>query len=94
MSLCKISGLSKTYQSFSLSDISFELNAGRITGFIGRNGAGKTTTIKSMLGLVHPDCGDIEYFSLPFKENEREIKNVLVFQQVLSIIIPKRRYAK
>ena len=55
MSLCDIRNLSKSYPSFVLSDISFELNAGRIIGFIGRNGAGKTTAIKSVLGFVHPD---------------------------------------
>ena len=66
MSLFDIRNLSKSYPSFVLSDISFELNAGRIIGFIGRNGAGKTTAIKSVLGFVHPDCGEIYYFGLPF----------------------------
>ena len=79
MSLCDIKDLSKSYPSFVLSDISFELNAGRIIGFIGRNGAGKTTTIKSALGFVHPDCGEICYFGLPFSENEREIKQRIGF---------------
>lgn len=74
MKLCEIKKLRKTYTSFLLSDLSFDLYAGKITGFIGRNGAGKTTTIKSMLGLVHSDCGEISYFGLPFAENENEIK--------------------
>ena len=73
MSLCDIRNLSKAYPSFVLSNISFTLNAGEIIGFIGRNGAGKTTTIKSALGFVHPDCGEISYFGLPFLENEREM---------------------
>lgn len=51
MSLCEIKNLRKSYPTFVLSDISFSLNAGRITGFIGRNGAGKTKTIKSALGF-------------------------------------------
>lgn len=72
MSLCDVRKLKKSYPSFVLSDISFELSVGRIIGFIGRNGAGKTTTIKSILGFVHPDCGEISYFGLPFSENERE----------------------
>ena len=50
---------------------------GKITGFIGRNGAGKTTTIKSLLGFVHPDAGDIRFFSMPFAENEMKIKSRL-----------------
>ena len=59
MVLGNIKNLSKSYSSFELSNISFELNAGKIIGFIGKNGSGKTTTIKSILGFVHPDCGEI-----------------------------------
>lgn len=79
MALCSIKNLSKTYPAFELSDISFELKPGRITGFIGRNGAGKTTAIKSVLGLVHPDCGEVHFFSLPFSKNERQIKQRIGF---------------
>lgn len=60
-----------------LLDVSFALEEGKITGFIGRNGAGKTTTIKSLLGFVHPDAGDIRFFSIPFAENEMKIKSRL-----------------
>lgn len=74
MPAVKVAGLTKRYPAFTLRDVSFEINAGRITGFIGRNGAGKTTTIKSMLNLVHPDAGQIEYFGLPLGENETLIK--------------------
>ena len=54
MSIVKVQNLNKEYPSFRLEDVSFTIDAGEITGFIGRNGAGKTTTIKSMLNLVHP----------------------------------------
>jgi ABC-2 type transport system ATP-binding protein len=91
MSLCDIKNLSKSYPSFVLSDISFELNAGRIIGFIGRNGAGKTTTIKSALGFVHPDCGEICYFGLPFSENEREIKQRIGFSTGAVNYYPKKK---
>lgn len=91
MSLCDIRNLSKSYPSFLLSDISFELNAGRIIGFIGRNGAGKTTTIKSVLGFVHPDCGEISYFGLPFSENEREIKQRIGFSTGAVNYYPKKK---
>lgn len=74
MPLCEIKNLRKAYPSFTLSDLSFQLNAGRIAGFIGRNGSGKTTTIKSMLGLVHLDGGERLYFGLPFCGHEEEIK--------------------
>lgn len=74
MNIVKIENLNKAYPSFKLSNISFDIEEGRITGFIGRNGAGKTTTIKSMLNLVHPDSGEIFYFGKSLYENEREIK--------------------
>ena len=74
MSVVEVRHLIKQYPSFTLSDVSFGVEAGRITGFIGRNGAGKTTTIKSMLNLIHPDGGEIDYFGKPLLENEKEIK--------------------
>lgn len=74
MEVLKISGLCKTYPGFSLKDVSFNLEKGSIMGFIGRNGAGKTTTLKSILNLVHPDSGSIEYFGLPLLNNEDAIK--------------------
>lgn len=91
MTLCSVKNLSKSYPSFLLSDISFRLNEGRITGFIGRNGAGKTTTIKSILGLVHSDCGEICYFDLPFSENEREIKQRIGYSTGAVNYYPKKK---
>lgn len=74
MSIVEIKNLKKEYPSFLLDNISFSLEAGKITGFVGRNGAGKTTTIKSMLNLIHTDSGEITYFDMPLKGNEAQIK--------------------
>ncbi|MDD4200223.1 MAG: ABC transporter ATP-binding protein [Eubacteriales bacterium] len=74
MSIVTIQNLTKAYPSFKLDNVSFSLEAGRISGFIGRNGSGKTTTIKSMLNLVHPDGGEMYYFGLPLSGNEADIK--------------------
>ena len=70
----QVEGLCKQYPAFALREVSFSLAAGHIMGFIGRNGAGKTTTLKSILGLVHPDAGEISYFGLPFASHEQQIK--------------------
>ena len=91
MPLCEINNLRKTYPSFTLSDLSFQLNTGRIVGFIGRNGAGKTTTIKSMLGLVHPDGGEIRYFGLPFARHEKQIKQQIGYSTGAVNYYPKRK---
>ena len=91
MNVCEISGLTKTYPAFTLSDVSFSLKSGRIYGFIGRNGAGKSTTIKSMLGLVHPDSGDVSYFGLPFSEKEQEIKSRIGYSTGVVNYYPKKK---
>lgn len=63
--LVEVIGLCKHYPEFTLSDVSFSVEAGSITGFIGRNGAGKSTTLKCLEGSVHPDGGSIAYFGSP-----------------------------
>lgn len=77
MSICEVEHLCKDYPAFSLRDVSFCLESGSITGFIGRNGAGKTTTIKAMLNQIHPTAGSVRYFGLPLVGNENEIKQKL-----------------
>ncbi len=62
MNILEVKGLCKRYPKFELKDVSFFIEAGKITGFIGRNGAGKSTTMKAILNLVHPDSGEIVYF--------------------------------
>lgn len=74
MTPLSVTGLSKTYPAFRLTDVSFALEEGKITGFIGRNGAGKSTTIKSLFNFVHPDSGSVRFFDLDFAGHEREIK--------------------
>jgi ABC-2 type transport system ATP-binding protein len=53
-----IDGVSKRFGSVqAVSDLSFQVEAGRVTGFLGPNGAGKSTTIRMLLGLVRLDAG-------------------------------------
>lgn len=79
MSALSVKNLSKKYERFELSDVSFDLEYGTITGFIGRNGAGKTTTLKSLLNFVHPDNGEVLFFGNNFHEQEFEIKQKIGF---------------
>jgi len=51
-----------------VDDVSFELEAGTVTGFVGANGAGKTTTLRMLLGLVAPTSGDALVDGRPYRE--------------------------
>ena len=74
-SILKVSDLNKSYGNFSLSNVSFSLPEGCITGFIGVNGAGKTTTLRTILELTNRTSGHIEFFGLDMQSHEQKIKN-------------------
>jgi ABC-2 type transport system ATP-binding protein len=51
-------GLGKSFGSVrAVDDLSFRVEPGRVTGFLGPNGSGKTTTLRMLLGLVRPSDG-------------------------------------
>jgi ABC-2 type transport system ATP-binding protein len=53
-------GLVKRYGStMAVSDLSFSIRPGMVTGFLGPNGAGKTTTLRLILGLDAPAQGSV-----------------------------------
>jgi len=45
----------------ALDDLSFNVEAGQMLGFVGPNGAGKTTTMRIALGLLAPDAGEVRW---------------------------------
>jgi ABC-2 type transport system ATP-binding protein len=58
MPVIRASGLTKRFGPvLAVDQLSFEVERGTVTGFLGRNGAGKTTTLRMLLGLVAPDAG-------------------------------------
>lgn len=79
MEILTVENLCKSYPKFELHNVSFKVQQGSIMGFIGRNGAGKTTTLKSLLDIVHPNSGRINFFGKEFKNNEQEIKQKIAF---------------
>lgn len=72
--ILQIDSLCKSYEDFSLKNISFALPQGCIMGLVGQNGAGKSTTLKAILGLVRPDSGSVKLFGQELQENEGQIK--------------------
>ena len=68
----KAESLTKRFGEVSaVTDLSFALEAGTITGFLGPNGAGKTTTPRMMLGLAAPTSGRALVFDHPYAELPR-----------------------
>ena len=59
--IVQLRDITKTYGSHTaVSDLSLDVPAGSLYGFIGPNGSGKTTTIRMILRIIHPDTGNIE----------------------------------
>ncbi len=65
----EISGLTKRYKNgfLAVDDLSFRVERGQVCGLLGPNGAGKTTTLRMLMGLIHPDDGEIRIFGEPVR---------------------------
>jgi ABC-2 type transport system ATP-binding protein len=73
VSAVSLEGVSKTYDDFhAVRDVSFEVPAGRITGFLGPNGAGKTSTLRMILGLLPASAGRISVLGADDAQKVRE----------------------
>jgi len=65
----RFDGLVKRFGSVVAVDgLSFDVEAGTVTGFLGPNGAGKTTTLRALLGLVTPTSGTATVFGQPYAD--------------------------
>lgn len=76
MNTIEIRNLEKNYKNFSLTIDELDIPEGYITGFIGPNGSGKTTTIKSLLGMVKPESGEIKIFNTDITKNVKAKENI------------------
>ncbi len=69
----KIENLVKKFNDVTaVDDLSFAIEAGKITGLLGPNGAGKTTTIQMILDIITPTSGRIEIFGSNNAKNREE----------------------
>ncbi|MDI6097592.1 ATP-binding cassette domain-containing protein [Actinoplanes sp. NEAU-A12] len=55
-----------------LKDVSFTVESGRLTGFVGANGAGKTTTMRIILGVLAADTGTVTWCGNPVTREDRQ----------------------
>ena len=69
--MIEIKNVCKSYNGKvnALDNVSFDFKDGEIFAFIGHNGAGKTTTIKSIMGILDFDSGDIIINGKSIKDN-------------------------
>ena len=62
----EIEGISKRYgETVAVEELSFDVRAGELFGFVGRNGAGKTTTMRIVLGVLAADAGTVRWLGVP-----------------------------
>ena len=83
--MLKFHNITKTFNSelFSqpftaLSDVSFEVESGKVVGFLGANGAGKTTSLKIAMDFIRPTSGHVE-FDKSLGKNKTDILSQIGF---------------
>lgn len=79
--MIEIKNVSKTYNGKKkvLKDVNFKIESGEIFAFIGHNGAGKTTMIKSIVGILDFEEGDILIDNKSIKKEPIECKKIMAY---------------
>jgi ABC-2 type transport system ATP-binding protein len=68
----EVVGLGKSYgRRVALADMTFDVSAGELFGFVGGNGAGKTTTMRIVLGVLTADVGEVRWEGNPLSLDVR-----------------------
>lgn len=69
----RVDGISRSFgDRQALNDVTFDVVAGRMTGFVGANGAGKTTCMRIILGVLAPDSGEVTWQGIPLTRQDRQ----------------------
>jgi len=73
----EVDDFSKDYADVRAVDhLSFTVEAGTITGFLGPNGSGKTTTLRALLGLVEPTSGHVRIAGSRYRDLADPLRHV------------------
>src|SRR5215475_4253097 len=72
-----VSDLTKVYPKVTaVNALSFKVEPGRVTGFLGPNGSGKTTTMRMIVGLVNPTHGEATIGDTRYADLDRPLSMV------------------
>jgi ABC-2 type transport system ATP-binding protein len=67
--MIELQNITKQFGDRTVVDkVSFRVEPGTVTGFLGANGAGKTTTLRMLTGLSEPDAGDATVLGRSYRE--------------------------
>jgi len=71
----ELRGVKKSFgKNAVLKDLNLRVPPGQTFAFLGRNGAGKTTTIRTLLGLIKPDAGEVRVLGIDPREKPLEVR--------------------
>ena len=88
MSLLEVTGLNSYYgDSHILFDVALRVERNEVVALLGRNGAGKSTTLKSLMGVVTPRAGSINFDGLELAGK----KSHVIAQAGMQLVPEERR---
>jgi branched-chain amino acid transport system ATP-binding protein len=89
--LLEVRNLSRSFGGLvAVNDVSFALQAGRITALIGPNGAGKTTCFNLVAGAMRPTGGQVLFEGRPIRNTQPEIVCRMGIARTFQIVRPMR----
>jgi len=76
-----LENITKRYRGIAaVENVSFQLDAGEIAGYLGPNGSGKSTTVKIITGMLQPNHGRVLFRGRPIHDN------IVAFRAVLGYV--------
>jgi ABC-2 type transport system ATP-binding protein len=77
MAIIEIQHLTKDFGAVrAVEDLSFDIDEGKVVGFLGPNGSGKTTTLRSLVGLVEPSSGSATIHGVPYARLHEPVRQI------------------
>src|ERR1700741_4753380 len=74
----ELQNITKRYRGIpAVENVSFQLMAGEIAGYLGPNGSGKSTTVKIITGMLQPNTGKVLFRGKPIHDNLVAYRSVL-----------------